>query len=273
MRSNPAKLAGRNPQPHREEVTPFEPEEVERIAAELGSTYGPLVLVAAYTGLRPSEWTALEWNDVDRTEGVLRVERAHSYGVLKSTKTKGSRRRVPLPTRAVEALEMVPRRLSTRLVFPGPRGNHIRPAELAQARVAAGRRGVRAVDTAAEGPAGTRPVPAAVRLAALVRRLEPGSRYPGPRPGSVHGLVAANDRPDLWAPCAGLGGGRTGTTGCAHERGRRGGRRRAHMNNAIASVMRGLRDLPEDVSGQLTAQRISGLVRPRARRQEAAVRR
>jgi len=104
---------------------PFEPDEVERIAAELGSTYGPLVIVGAYCGLRPSEWTALEWKDVDRTEGVLRVERAYSYGVVKTPKTKGSRRRVPLPTRAVEALESIPRRLDTRLVFPGPRGSYI----------------------------------------------------------------------------------------------------------------------------------------------------
>jgi len=125
IRSNPVKAAGRNPQPRREEVVPFEPEEVERIAAELGTTYGPLAIVAAYTGLRPSEWAALEWKDVDRTEGILRVERAYSYGVVKTPKTKGSRRRVPLPARAAEALEDVPRRLSTRLVFPGPRGSYI----------------------------------------------------------------------------------------------------------------------------------------------------
>ena len=72
MRSNPARLAGPNPQPKRDEVVPFEPSEVEAIAAELGSVYGPLVIVAAYTGLRPSEWIALEWKDVDRSEGVLR---------------------------------------------------------------------------------------------------------------------------------------------------------------------------------------------------------
>lgn len=75
--------------------------------------------------LRPSEWAALEWRDVDRSEGVVRVERAFSYGVLKAPKTKGSRRRVPLPARAASALETLPRRLDTRLVFYGPRGAHI----------------------------------------------------------------------------------------------------------------------------------------------------
>lgn len=125
LKTNPAKLAGRNPQPQRDEVVPFEPAEVERLAEELGPIYGPLVVVAAHTGLRPSEWAALEWRDVDRGEGVLRIERAFSYGQVKTPKTKGSRRRVPLDARASEALVELPRSLTTRLVFPGPRGAHI----------------------------------------------------------------------------------------------------------------------------------------------------
>jgi integrase len=123
--TNAAKLAGSNPQPKRDEVVPFEPAEVEALAVELGPVYGPLVVVAAHTGLRPSEWIGLEWRDVDRQEGVLRVERAFSYGQVKAPKTKGSRRRVPLPARASEALESVPRTLHTRLVFPGPRGAYV----------------------------------------------------------------------------------------------------------------------------------------------------
>ena len=75
--------------------------------------------------MRPSEWAALEWRDIDRADGIFRVERAFSYGVLKSPKTKGSRRRVPLPARASEALSALTRRIDTRLVFPSPRGAHI----------------------------------------------------------------------------------------------------------------------------------------------------
>ena len=92
---------------------------------QLWPVYGPLVVVAAYTGLRPSEWAALEWRDVDRNAGVLTIERAFSYGQVKPLKTKGSRRRVPLLARAAEVLEHVPRRLDTRLVFPRSRGAHI----------------------------------------------------------------------------------------------------------------------------------------------------
>lgn len=140
--SNPAKLVD-NPLPSRSEVRHFEPEVIDQLSEELGKTYGPLVVFAAYTGLRPSEWIALEWRDVDRQAGVARVERAFSYGAIKDTKTKRSRRRVPLPARAIEALDAVPRRLDRRLVFPGPRGRHIdlrnwRKREWQPALIAAG---------------------------------------------------------------------------------------------------------------------------------------
>lgn len=111
-RSNPAKLAGSNPQPKRDEVVPYEPAEVEALAVELGAVYGPLVVVAAHTGLRPSEWIALEWRDVDRQEGVLRVERAFSYGQVKAPKTKGSRRRVPLSAGIKKRLRAFPGRFT-----------------------------------------------------------------------------------------------------------------------------------------------------------------
>ena len=54
------------------------------------------------------------------------VERTCAYGVTKSYgKTARSRRRVPLSTRALEALDATPRRLDVRLVFPGRRGGVI----------------------------------------------------------------------------------------------------------------------------------------------------
>jgi integrase len=122
IKTNPAKRAGTNPQPERDEVQPFEPDEVEKIAAELGATYGAVAIIGAHCGLRPSELVALEWRDVS---DVITVERAFSYGQVKSPKTKGSRRRVPVPSRAQQALEGLPRTLRTRLVFPAPRGAHI----------------------------------------------------------------------------------------------------------------------------------------------------
>jgi integrase len=120
---NPAKLAGPNPHPRSEEIRPFTLAEVDAIAAELGP-WGPLVVFAAETGLRPAEWIALERQDV-RRDGVLVVERTFAYGRLSPYgKTTASRRRVPLSSRALSALDAQPARLDTRLVFPAEKGGY-----------------------------------------------------------------------------------------------------------------------------------------------------
>jgi len=126
MLKNPAKLAGPNPQPKVEEIHPFTQAEIDLVGEELGPKYGPAVVFASETGMRPSEWLAIEWRDIDRKAGVVRVERTCAYGVTKSYgKTARSRRRIPLSTRALEALDITPRRLDVRLVFPGVRGGVI----------------------------------------------------------------------------------------------------------------------------------------------------
>jgi integrase len=126
MTKNPVKLAGPNPQPKAEEIHPFTQGEVDLVAEELGPKYGPAVVFASETGMRPSEWLAIEWRDVDREAGVVLVERTCAYSVLKSYgKTARSRRRVPLSGRALDALDRTPRRLDVRLVFPGKRGGVI----------------------------------------------------------------------------------------------------------------------------------------------------
>lgn len=126
MRQNPAKLAGPNPQPKRSEIVPLTLREVARIARELGRQRGALVYFAAETGLRPGELIALERKDVHRDEGVVLVERVVSDGELRPYgKTDRSRRRVPLSDRALMALDRLPPRLETRLLFPAPEGGHL----------------------------------------------------------------------------------------------------------------------------------------------------
>jgi integrase len=57
---------------------------------------------------------------------VLTVERVYSHGRVKDCKKSSrQRRRVPLRQRVVEALQAVPPRLDTRLVFPAARGSYI----------------------------------------------------------------------------------------------------------------------------------------------------
>jgi integrase len=121
--SNPARLAGPNPQPPPRPVRAFTPTEVDSIAAELSRAYEPLPAFAAATGLRPEEWAALERRDVDRAGGIATVRRSVSDGdVIELGKTNSSRRQVPLTQGALAALDQLPPRLDTPLLFPAPAG-------------------------------------------------------------------------------------------------------------------------------------------------------
>lgn len=120
---NPAKLAGRNRQPAPRSVRAFSRCELDVIAAELSPIYAPLPSFAAATGLRPEEWQALERRDLDRRAGVVNVLRTVSDGeVVELAKTNVSRRQVPLTRRALGALDALPARLATPLIFPAPQG-------------------------------------------------------------------------------------------------------------------------------------------------------
>jgi integrase len=123
---NPARKAGKNPQPKAREIRPLTAEELGRVVGEIGGTHGPLVTFATETGLRPCEWLALERRDVDKAGRVLYVEREHVEGETKAyLKTTASRRSVPLTARALEAIEALPPRLDTSLLFPAVRGGYL----------------------------------------------------------------------------------------------------------------------------------------------------
>lgn len=129
---NPAKLAGRNPQPAPRSVRAYTTEEIDAISAELSPMYAPLPVFAAATGLRPEEWGVLERRDVDRHEGVLTVRRTISSGeVVELAKTTRSRRQVPLSEGALHALDELPPRLDTPYLFAARRGG---PFDLANFR-------------------------------------------------------------------------------------------------------------------------------------------
>jgi integrase len=123
--SNPAKRGIRNAPRRAREKRPFESwQRIEAVAAKLGPVYGPMVVFAAATGLRPSELFGLERRDVDREAGVVYVRRAYANGRLKHTKTRLSTRAVPLQAKALDALDRLPRSESE-ILFPNARGRRI----------------------------------------------------------------------------------------------------------------------------------------------------
>src|SRR5215203_1863655 len=140
---NPAKVGVDNPARRRKEQHPFESwAELETVAAAIGPRYGPMILFAAATGLRPAEWIALEKRDIDRKERVVYVRRAFTRGELKIPKTEASMRAVPLQTRALDALDRVKDGYGSPLQFPGDRGgyldiHHFRPFKWRPAQKAA----------------------------------------------------------------------------------------------------------------------------------------
>jgi integrase len=96
------------------EVRALTPDEVRLLLRVASSQrHGGLFVVAVTTGLRQSELLGLRWPDVDLAERRVHVRHALHWrdGVaeLAEPKTTRSRRSVPLPTVAVEALAALPR--------------------------------------------------------------------------------------------------------------------------------------------------------------------
>src|SRR5947209_12679259 len=118
---NPARLGVPNPARRAKEKRPFETwRQVEAVAAQLRPVYGPMVIFAAATGLRPSELFGLDRRDVDRQAGVVYVRGAYANGRLKQTKTRLSARAVPLQAKALKALDRLPAS-DNPILFPNAR--------------------------------------------------------------------------------------------------------------------------------------------------------
>ncbi len=186
---NPAKHGVDNPQRRYTEKRPFDSwAELAAVAAKLGPRYGPMVLFAAATGLRPGEWIALERRDIDREAHVVYVRRAYRNGRLKCTKTEASVRAVPLQAIALAALEQLPADKRSALLFPSPRGGHLDP-QLPHPRLET-RPARRRHHAAAAG----------LRSTPHFRDLRPPCRHLYLRPLPLHGRQPDDDRPPLRPP-------------------------------------------------------------------------
>jgi integrase len=112
------------------EVIPVPWDTLLALEDEIDKRYLLAPVLGGGTGLRPEEYLALEWRDVDLSAGVVYVRRVWSRGRLielgaDGSKTHRQRRRVPLRRIVADRLADWPRRLDTRLLLPAPEGGHM----------------------------------------------------------------------------------------------------------------------------------------------------
>lgn len=115
------------PRPERKEVVVLEPERIGAIleTARL-SPVGGLVYLALCTGMRKGELLGLRWTDIDWDTGSIQVRRSlvrvGGQIVVKDTKTKGSRRSVPVDRMVLSRLRSMKTTSSSEYVFARQNG-------------------------------------------------------------------------------------------------------------------------------------------------------
>jgi len=113
-------LKGRDPfidiqWPHsqREKPNPFTAEERDRIIeywAKNDFFYFPWVFTLFYTGMRPSEATALTWANVNPERKTISITKSRYMGSESGTKTIGSARVIQFGERVADVLRILPSR-------------------------------------------------------------------------------------------------------------------------------------------------------------------
>lgn len=122
-----------------DDVDPFTPEEVIKILAACKPDEVNIVQLGFSTGLRPSEWSALRWSDINFRTKELSVAIAIVHHQKKGPKTKAGKRKVPLDKPAIVALKqqrilsqnldgfVFTKNRSTAVQFPNGELNRINP--------------------------------------------------------------------------------------------------------------------------------------------------
>jgi integrase len=110
------------------------PEEVRRIIQAAPECWRPLLVVAAFAGLRASELRGLPWRDIDLKRGEIRVrQRADRFNVISKPKSRAGARSIPLGPFVVNTLRtwrLACPRGELELVFPTGRGRVIQHKSL-----------------------------------------------------------------------------------------------------------------------------------------------
>ena len=80
-------------------------DELKTLLTAVAGKWRPLIITAAFTGMRASELRALDWDHVDLKAGVIRVRRrVDAWGTFGPPKSKAGKRDIPLPSLVVKML-------------------------------------------------------------------------------------------------------------------------------------------------------------------------
>jgi integrase len=134
-------------------LTESEVHELAAVAAAAHGGYGPevraMVLVLAYTGVRPGELCALRWDDLGAGERELHVRRSLDVTGSEKLPKNGKGRIITVPPVALAAMLAMPRLLADGYIFHTVQGRRLsksslwyawRPVRIAW--TASGRRGL-----------------------------------------------------------------------------------------------------------------------------------
>lgn len=81
------------------------PAEIKSLVGALHGRWKPVLMTAAFCGLRASELRGLRWSDIDLTKRELRVQqRADRFNTIGSPKSKQGRRTIPIPPTLAQVL-------------------------------------------------------------------------------------------------------------------------------------------------------------------------
>jgi integrase len=98
---------------------------VHFLRAELDVRYRAFLVTTVGCGLRPEEACRLHRSDVDREKMQLHVRRRFTHGVVKAGSKTDAGRIIPFGQRVLAALDAMPPRIDTPILFPAPRGGYI----------------------------------------------------------------------------------------------------------------------------------------------------
>jgi integrase len=70
--------------------------QLDQVAQAIPPAWYPLFATMAFTGMRWGEVSGLQWSDIDRENGVIRIQRNNWKGVITTPKTRKSARTVPM---------------------------------------------------------------------------------------------------------------------------------------------------------------------------------